>query len=109
MHCNQAATQPLTENWYSEWSPNSEAANRNPLRMRQMDVVGGMESKYLMRSSGGDKLKGGREKEGREGGCEGRVEGRRSPQGLIRAWSRGEVQEHVHAWPPFKEMPSRHL
>lgn len=48
MQLDDQHVQPLLAwNWYSAWSPSSEAANRKPLRMTQMEEVGGMVSKYL--------------------------------------------------------------
>ena len=41
----------LTRNWYSAWLPNSEAANKKPVFRTQMEVHGGMVSKYFIRSS----------------------------------------------------------
>jgi hypothetical protein len=40
-----------TANWYSEWLPNSEAAKRKPVLSTQMEMAGGMVSKYFTRTS----------------------------------------------------------
>ena len=48
---NKGKQRRYTRNWYSAWLPNSEAAKRKPVFSTQMEVHGGMVSKYFIFSS----------------------------------------------------------